>query len=224
MYFVTFSLYLIILGLASLAGITTYFQKQSAVYLKFFPPFLICTLIMEVYARNLADQNINNNYLFNIYSIVSTEFYLFVLWHIISNRKIKKIIIYSCIFFFATGIVEFALYGITLLDELLYSLGSLLILFFCLYNIIERIKSPGADNLFRDPAYWIVMGLIIFYASAITIVGGNNLFVLLKFPTSIIFSLFAFLNVINCVFYSFFAIAFLYNLKFPKLKSKNSTI
>src|SRR6266700_8105039 len=87
--------YYVILILCFLAGLTVYFRKAVPVYLKFFPPFLLLTIIIEIIARIMAIRYGANQSLYSFFEVFEFAFYFFVLHYIIRSKRGGKIILFT---------------------------------------------------------------------------------------------------------------------------------
>src|SRR5687767_13697466 len=84
---------LIIESICLLASVTLFFQVSAPRFLKSFFLFLLLTIIVE--STVLVKLGINVIQLYNFFTALEFEFYLFILMHIIRSPKVKKAIIYT---------------------------------------------------------------------------------------------------------------------------------
>ena len=135
--------------IAFLTSLSLYFRKQVPAYLKFFPPFLLITVIIEIIGALFRLKYREAMFLmFNYFSVFEFIFYYFVSYHLIYNVRIKKVI-------FFTGVLYPIIAAINLLQETnkihstTYSLGAILLVCFCLCYFYEFFKSSVSKNVAR---------------------------------------------------------------------------
>jgi hypothetical protein len=213
----TITLYLtyIFTVIALLASLTLYLQPTNSLYLKLFPFFLFIITILSFIIGYLFLKSKNNAILFNLYSTLEFCFYFFVFGQIIFNKKIKKIIYFILL---AYPILEvytiFSIHKIDVFTHLTYSLGCLLIVFFCIWYFFELFQLTHAVNLLKDPDFWICCGLFFYYACNFPIFSLLNF---LKTPSNIIIkNISSISNLLDVCLYSSFTIAFLCRIKIRK--------
>ena len=97
----TVSIYLWFLLASFLISLRVYFRRQpDNVYLRFFPPMLLLTMIVELTGAYIAFQRKPNIILYNYFSMFWMCYYLFTISLMISSIKVKKIIwVTSAIYF-----------------------------------------------------------------------------------------------------------------------------
>jgi hypothetical protein len=176
-------------------------------YLKLFPPFLLLTLIAEVYGSYLSYSSQNNLYLYNFFTIFEFCFYLIILLMIIENKKIRKIIIISCVFYPLISVLNvFFFQGPESFHSITHALGCLLVSSFCIYYFLELFRQPKSIKLTRSPAFWICSGLLFFYCCSFPLFGLLNIWATVPIVIDHFTQIVAILNVF---LYTLFTIAFL---------------
>src|SRR5690606_11538528 len=96
---VTLSLYFIFLTVAFITSLTTYSKLNKVNYLKYFPPFLFTTLCVEIAAIIVGYKFGDNQFMYNIFAIITFLFYFFILYRGIKNKYAKKLILATMIAF-----------------------------------------------------------------------------------------------------------------------------
>jgi hypothetical protein len=154
--------YLPIIGLSMLAGIPLYFFRNTG-YFKFFPPFLLITLLVEYAGWQLAMTGTNNAVIYNMYPVVEVPFCLLVIRSMIRNRNIRIIIIFCICAFLAVKVANYILLAGNMHHLMTYSLGGLFIVVSgCIY-FYERFTEPAPRSLFLEPDAWVCFGLSSFF-------------------------------------------------------------
>lgn len=200
-----------------LASLTVYFRKKPDLYLRLFPLFLLITDIVEVVGSYQALHHGTNVNMYNVFSIFEFCFYFFCLTQIIQNKKAKIVILVLSALY-----LLFALYDIlfgqkSTFNSLAYSIGAVFIVAICIYYFFELFQLPHAQNLLRQPAFWICTGLLFFFTCTYPIFGLANFYA--HAPRVIINNVGAILSFLNASLYSSFTIAFLCGIKTRKSTS-----
>lgn len=205
-------IYFYFLVFSAVAGVTVYFQHSTPLYLKLFPFFLLLTIFVELSANWMMRNWGTNMALYNFYLVCNFCFCLYMLREIITDRLMRKVgLITTC----AYGLV--ALFNLIFVQKLhtwnsmSYSLGCLLVVAFCIYYFFELFKRPKATRLTKEPAFWIVSGLLFFYCCSFPFIGLNNF--LGNAPLVIRRNLNTILTLLNILLYLLFGIAFLCRLR-----------
>ena len=202
--------------LSFLASLTIYLKKNPPLYLKFFPIFLLITVVVEVSAVVLALNKISILPLYNFFSVFEIVFYFVVLYHSIQNKRIKQIIFFAGIFYPAFAIINILYQGNKKFQTFTYSLGVILLVCFCIYSMYELLKRTVFQKVNREPAFWIYFGLSFFYSCTLPIWASmnflrNNRFEMMMFSLISGFS--------NYVLYGSFIIAFICHFKNRVIKN-----
>src|SRR6516164_5872798 len=127
-----FIIYFASITISFLSGLTVYFSRGAMLYLKLFPILLLGTLAVELTGYFLQRKGIHTAGIYNIFNIVSTSFYFFLLYEILKSSATKKMIIWFALIF-----VIFALWniffwqGMSDFDNITFALGSLFIVGGC---------------------------------------------------------------------------------------------
>jgi len=209
-------IYIYFLIFSILAGITVYFRKNAPLHLRLLPVFLLMTIIIEYIGFWMYNRTGTSTPLFNFYIVFNFTFFLYILREIISDKKFKKIGLYAIIAYALCTLVNiFYGQGLNVWNSMSYSLGCLLIVLFCIYYFLELFRKPKSTHLTKEPAFWIVSGLLFFYCCSFPFLGLNNL--LNDAPLVLKNNLRNILAVLNVLLYVLFSIAFLcqYNFRRP---------
>jgi hypothetical protein len=212
------NIYFAMIVISMLAGIAVYFQKDTKLYLRLFPVFLLVTIIVELVGRYLRAHDISVVALYNFFTAFEFLFYMYALKEIIHNKGIKKLIT-NCLWVYILVVILNALFvqkgsGFTSIP---YAIGCLLIVSFCIYYFYELFQLPKAVNLVRQPAFWICSGLLFFYCTSFPIYALLNF--LKKSAPSLMQNFRVIVQVLNVFLYSSFTIAFLCRFRTRKSTS-----
>jgi hypothetical protein len=218
LYYITLTLYFTSITVAFLTSLTAYSKYNKVTYLKYFPPFLLLTLLVEIAAYIIAVNYGNNQFLFNFFSIIGFTFYFLILFKGIKNRVVKKIILTVMIlyFLFALGTIFYS-QNLMMFNSFSFGIGTFFIILFCIYYFRwQFFETPLEVDINRDPLVFICLGLIVFHAITFTYFSGVHIFQ--NFSKSFIENMTIVCMVSNYVLYGFFTTAFLINHKYSKIE------
>jgi hypothetical protein len=208
-------IYFYVIIISAIAGITIFFQRPKPLYLRLFPFFLVITIVVELVANWMYRRYGSTIALINFYLVLNFCFFLFVLREIISDRIFKRVALIANISYGVLVLFNLFYYQkLNTWNSMSFSLGCLLIVAFCIYYFLELFRNPKSTRLTKEPAFWIVSGLLFFYCCSFPFLGLNNL--LDNAPEVLKRNLNNILTVLNILMYSLFTIAFLCRLHFRK--------
>ena len=201
--------YIYFMALSFLISLTGLFPPRNRYpYLKIFPVFLFATLIVETLGPYMASKGQHNVILYNFFTAFEFCFYLFVISLIISSKKVKNVIRIIIVLYALIAVGNILFYqGMNTFHTVTYSLGSLLVVGFCVYYFLELFRLPKSVELWNNPAFWICSGLLFYYCCAFPLFGLVNYWIgvsklLLRNFSQIV-------TILNIFLYSLFSIAFL---------------
>lgn len=204
--------------LSFLASLLVFKDKEHP-YLKFFPPFLLATIITEIIAYVMSLYDRNNILLYNFFTTAEFCFYLFFISILINNESVKKIIRIACVLYLIPALINiFFFQGPKVFHTVTYSFGCLLVIISCFYYFLELFRLPKSVKLSRNPAFWICSGLLFFYCCGFPLYAFVNFWLRYKW---MLHSFQSIISILNIFLYSLFTIAFLCN-KIPKSTSSSS--
>lgn len=197
------------IALSMIVGFATLVKNRNAFYLRLFPFFLLLALATELYSFNLGQKNIPNIAYYNLFSVVAFLFYMYVLHYVVFSRIAKRIILGVMVGYALISLTNILfIQKIHTFHTITYSLGCFILIVISIYYFYELFQVPRSINLKREPAFWIVSGLLFFYSCTLPILGIMN-----YMPDAIAFNLEPIIMVLNILLYSLFTIAFLCRLK-----------
>lgn len=193
------------IALSMIVGFATLMKNRKASYLRVFPFFLLLALTTELWAFHLGQKNIPNIAFYNIFSVVAFVFYIYVLYYVIISATAKRIILVVMIGYAVLSLSNILfIQKIDTFHTITYSLGCFILIVISIYYFYELFQVPRSIDLKREPAFWIVSGLLFFYSCTLPILGIMN-----YMPNAIAFNLEPIIMVLNILLYSLFTIAFL---------------
>ena len=211
----TETLYIYFIAFSSIIGWCFFNRNKDKTYLKWFPFFLVLSVVVETYGNYMSSLNIDNTRLYNFFSSSEFVFYFFVLYHIMRSRPVKKtIFIIACVFVPLDLINIFFLQGLDNFHTVTYALGCVLIIAPSIYYFYELFRLPKLISLMREPSFWIVSGLLFFYSCSFPYFAFTGLltnaapFIINNFTTII--------SILNILLYSLFSIAFICRIRVRK--------
>ncbi|HTQ28921.1 MAG TPA: hypothetical protein VMI35_12365 [Puia sp.] len=173
------------------------------------------TIIVEAIGDYLGKKNISNFALYNFFSAFEFVFYFFVLSRIIVHPKARKVTsTLTWIYPIIAAVNILFIQKINNFHTITYSLGSLGIVSVSIYYFYELFQMQHSVSLGREPAFWIVTGLLFFYTCAFPLLGFVNF--ISGAPKFIERNLAAILSVMNVFLYLMFTIAFLCRINIRK--------
>lgn len=216
-YPITLSLYFIFIIIAFVSSLTNYSRYNKVSYLRYFPPFLLLTLVVEIASTIIGIKYGNNQFLYNLFIIPGFVFYFFILYKGIKNKIVKKIIL-SIIILFPLFVLYmiFFVHGIFMFSTFSFGIGALLIVLVCIFYFRwQFFTTPIEEDIKRDPLVFICLGLTVFHSISFTYFCGVHLFQ--GFSPAFVQNMTLICMISNYALYSFFTVAFLINYKYSKI-------
>ncbi|MGN6420509.1 MAG: hypothetical protein ACTHMC_23570 [Pseudobacter sp.] len=169
MYHINFYVYITILCLCLAASLSVYLKKGQHIYLKLFSPFLVITLLVEVTAYTLTQNGIENSYLYHYFFPIEFTFYLFIAYHILSRKILKKAVVASTFIYLVIIGIYYTLFKIHGFPTIAYCLGAVLVLFFYSFYFFEIVRLPINLTPKREESFWIFFGVVLYYSTTLPI-------------------------------------------------------
>ncbi len=172
------------------------------------PYILILTLIVEIIAWRLSEQGINNALFYNLFTVAYFIVYMHIIKRITVSPRVRKVIMATIFIYSVVALINiFFIQGKEVFHTITYSIGSLLVIGFCVHFFYELFKLPSSVDLKKYPAFWFVTALLFFYCCALPLAGLTNF--IGEFAPAVVENLSSILEVINSLVYSLFTIALL---------------
>lgn len=204
--------------LSFLASLTLFYQKGVPRYIRSFPFCLLLMVTVELIGWRLAGNRKTVLWLYNIFTVINSDYYLFLLWNFIKNRRVKSIIKYSSWIYTLLALANFLFIQVNAFNSMTFALACLIIVASCIYYFLELFQLPTSINLVREQAFWITSGLLFFHCCSFALFSLTN--VLSKLKPAVLKSLHSLLDMILIMFYLLFTIACLCRIELKKNKVK----
>jgi hypothetical protein len=187
-----------------LVSFIVFFHKATPRYIKLFTPLLLVTCTVEVIGSMNNRTHIKAvACMFNYYMLLELPFFFFVLFCVIQHPLFKKLVAGAGALFFIVRLISiipnpyrFHAYS--------YSMGAMLLVFFCVYYFYEFFKAEHVRNLKYEPAFWICLSVLIFFSCTLPI--WTTWALKLTEPEKVLYA--TILSVTNYVMYTLFIVAF----------------
>lgn len=182
--------------------------RQDHIPLRVFPPFLLLTLIAEVWGDYLWQSGRNNIPHYNFFSTFEIAFYLFFLAKKHRTKNIRKAIYILTPIYIVFAFLNIMYFqGYNTFHTISFSVGSLLIVLFSITYFLDLLRLPKSEDLITNPYFWICSGLLFFYICGFPLYGLVNLWA--DIAPILIDNLSRFINILNIFLYSLFTISFI---------------
>lgn len=209
------SIDLILLVFTILTGLFVMIRHKPPIYLRILTIALATNFVVDTIGTILVLRGKQTNGIYNIYNLVTFEFYLVVLYHILKSSRVKKVLFNVLVGFPVLWVINlFFIQGFEEFQSITYSLGCLLVVSFSIYYFLELFQRPTSVRLVLEPAFWVTSSLLFYYCCIFPIAGFLNLVGNLSDRMVNIYQ--AVIVVINVFMYSLFLIAFVCLMKIRK--------
>ncbi len=221
MYFTLFYFNIGILGLCLLASLIPFFRKDAPTFLRYFFLLVSCTLTAKFLGHKLAIDVGNNHIVYNFFSVVTIDFYLFLLRIFIQNRNVKSFILFwICLFSVCSLLNIFFLQGLNNFHTITYGFGAMLVVGCCVYYLQELFFAANPPtNLRYNSVFWVVMGLLFFYGA--TFIGLTATHLMVGLPEHFLNIMTFFLMISDQMLYVVFTISLVCLLIKPKVEKES---
>jgi hypothetical protein len=190
-----------------------FFRHLKNASILLFVPFLFLTVLIEFVGWCYHFFKIaNKNYwIFNLFTTIELVFYAYLFSINFKNATLKKIATYFIPLLIIISILNYRyLQGTAHFHTYTLLFGSFFMVIFCCVYLYELIITDAHnENLFKQPFFWICIGIFLFYLGSVIINSlfeymlnnnllspGNNLYLLIT-------------RGLNMVLYSSFSISFI---------------
>jgi hypothetical protein len=211
-------LYIYFIAISLLTSILSYPKRRTAnLYLKVFPFYLCITFIIECVGNYRWSHRLSTATLYSLFGVFEFAFYFFVLHQLIKGKTAKKIVRYVMVGYPILFLINILFVQTAGFHSITYSIGCLIVVSICIYYFFELFQATHSTNLLNEPPFWICTGLLFFYCCTFPYFALSNF--LINFPDIIMDNISTLLNLMNCLLYSLFTIAFLCKIRIRKSMS-----
>lgn len=173
------------------------------------------TVVVEVVGSKMALKSYSTIPLYNSFTLFEFIFYLFFFRAIFADKKMKRRLNKAIIFYLVCGVLNLLFVQKKGFHSYTYVLGSVLIVIFSIAYFYHLFRFPDTGSLVRNPFFWIVVGLLFYYTSSVSLYGLQNFITnTLPYYDNVLTITGDFLNVF---LYTLFSIGFLCKSNMPKL-------
>ena len=210
--------YIIMIFVSFISSLISLTVKENRPFFRYFPFLLIVTVSIEYYSWYLGEKGRSNVIIYNLYTVYEFGFYLFFLRMLIGRYYKSKIILITILTYLLLTLFNiFFIQGLEVFHTYTYILGSLVIVTLCIIYFNYFVRFTITRNLFREPIFWIVTGLLFSYAFSLPLVGITNF--VTSVPQRYQHILEFAINFMNILLYLLFTIGFLCKINILKLLS-----
>lgn len=202
--------------LCFLVSLLIYLRKRIPNYLRLFPIFLFITCVVEAIGTAIRDKSLAGMPMYNYFTVLEFVFYYYILYQIILNKTVKKIVIVAAVTYPVFATLYILNQDIYIFHSLSFMLGAFITVGLCIFHLYELFSIPDLKATLNNPTLWICLGLLLFYSCIIPFIGAYNWINWLIGIEKTVHSLT--LSILNYILYSSFIIAFLCFLKTAKRK------
>jgi hypothetical protein len=127
--------------------------------------YIFYTICSVLFVNAIIDSTFKKEFLgFRIFTIVEGILLMAFLRRVIENFFAKKLIIGFALFFIVFSVVDLNNSRSDSFDSIPAVIECIIILGFSMFYFYEQLKNPQSLFLYSTPNFWIVVGLIIFFA------------------------------------------------------------
>lgn len=150
---------------ASIIVSVAFYKKLRPRWLRYFPWYLIYTLLFEFAAWAYSHYTKkSNHFLININELIEFLFYLFIFYKAFERKYLKRFTIYLTAVLLLFSCYNFIFgAGIWIFSSLNESVGTIFIIVCCLVYFYSLFGSEMDLNYFRIPMFWISTGLLFYH-------------------------------------------------------------
>lgn len=166
--------FIIIYGITLIVALI-YYRKYFETSLKYFPIFILFTLITEILGTSVQSNSnfsffinefhIDNNwFLYNIYDLIVCLYLCYIFWVFTNHKLHKKIIKTGAVFYIIISIIN-PFFQNFLIETQSYSFifSSLIIVCCTIFYFFYRKSITNLIFDYKDLMSWIALGFFIFY-------------------------------------------------------------
>lgn len=158
-----------LINIASYSGIIPislfFFQKRKKTGLFFILIYLIASILTDILFYPIILLITKNEFLaYRIFTVIEYLLISSYLHYIIKSISFKKLILILSIGFILFSLFDLINSKSNSFDSSPTGVACILILFYSIFYLFEKINKPDSLFLYSTPDFWIVVALIIFFS------------------------------------------------------------
>jgi len=150
------------------------FQKNKTIQGSILSFYCFYSIISDLFINKLSLKFLESEfYSFRLFTVIEFLCFSFIIYKTLSSSRLRKILIFSSLFFFLSIIIDLLTNSIENFDSLPTGVESILILFYCILTLYEQIST--GKPLYSFPVLF-AFSLILFFAGTffLFILSQNN--------------------------------------------------
>ena len=145
----------------TLISLSVFVLKPTPGYLKFYPIYFLCGLMLNFYIEYTSNKGIHNTGVVNFYNIADFSFICLVLRGFLASTKMKRIITVILVIFALFAIINLVFIQKKVgFNPINYTVESLITTVLCIYYFFELFQKTKAPYLSRLPSFWITSAIL----------------------------------------------------------------
>lgn len=142
-------------------SLLVFLKRPVPPYLKFFPVYFFCALILGMRVEWLSNHNRYSTGVSNVWGVIEFCYFFFIVHETIDNKKVRRMILFIILIF-----ASFAYTNIYFIQKKVgfnsvnFTVGCFIIVSLCIYYFVELFQKTEFQPLFKLPSFWIVSGLL----------------------------------------------------------------
>ena len=210
------NIYLWVLLISSLIGFAFIIQNKPFTYLHTLPIFLLYLYGVEQFSNYLVQQQKENIWLFNYSSVTEICYYTWLISKMYKLKKYCKTIDIIRVVYCLIALVNIIFFqGKKGFHTITFGLGSLFLIACCIYYFYQLLLFPNRESLLKKMEFWVSTAILFSFSCGFPIFCLTNIYY--NNVSAAIWPIILNINlIINIIYYSLFAIAFLSQIKIKK--------
>ncbi len=185
-----------------------YRQRFGDSPIKYIPYYLVYISLVEIGAFIILYSPIKYNvWWYNIMLNGEFFFYFYLYYHLISNQKIKKVLLLGLIFYIIYFLINYLILSEhwNVPQTFPYAVGSIILIISVFWYLIELFQSDYVLDITRNIIFWISVGLLFYLIISLPRVISNYYLMKIEYINNPIAKLSMIVQFIaNITMYSFY--------------------
>lgn len=148
-----------------------YFNRIKNTPFAILLPYLIMIVAVEATGKYLADRKlyVQNLHIFNISTVIEFVIFYYLFYANLKAPVLKKLALYSIpLYVLMAAINQAFIQGFDRFHIYTMIIGSLLLIIYIFLYFYEAFSSMEPVYLFKEPMFWVAVGLFLFYLGDFT--------------------------------------------------------